>query len=111
MMTRFVQAFYFAFLHQYMIYSDQVCAMLTQLLCFLLADWQPYLNLKKTRKIKIAERKTIRPIRNPNENYYLPELVFLTYFLLLNTPNPQSDATDHIFVALWCEDVTAYPVL
>ena len=42
---------------------------------------------KKTRKIKIAERKTIRPMRNPNENYYLSELVCLSSFLLLNTPN------------------------
>ena len=47
----------------------------TQLLCFLLADGQPHLYWKKTRKIKIAERKTIRPMRNANENYYLSELV------------------------------------
>ena len=41
---------------------------------------------KKTRKIKITERKTIRPMRNPNENYYLSELVCLSSFLLLNIP-------------------------
>ena len=42
---------------------------------------------KKTRKIKIAEKKTIRPMRNPYENYYLSELVCLSSFLLVNTPN------------------------
>ena len=51
---------------------------------------------KKTRKIKIAERKAIRPMRNPNDNYHLSELVCLSPFLLLNTPN-QTGLTIFLF--------------
>ena len=51
---------------------------------------------KKTRKTKIAERKTIGPMRNPNENYCLSELVCLSPFLLLNTPN-QTGLTIFLF--------------